>query len=65
MLETKLAKQLEKILGLQELKRWDAVGWGDEGTGCLGLELERVLKRRVSCNSRTSPVMGTASGRVC
>jgi DNA ligase-4 len=48
MLETKLARQLEKILGLQGLKRWDAVGWGDEGTGCLGLELERVLKERVS-----------------
>lgn len=48
MLETKLAKQLEKILALQGLKRWDAVGWGDEGTGCLGLELERVLKERVS-----------------
>lgn len=48
MLENKLAKQLEKILGLQGLKRWDAVGWGDEGTSCLGLELERVLKERVS-----------------
>jgi DNA ligase-4 len=48
--ETKLAVELENILGLSGLRKWDSVSWemGDEGgTGCLGKEVEVALKARV------------------
>ncbi len=45
--ETRLALELERAFGLN-LGRWDAVTWDQEGgTGCLGQEVERLLRKRV------------------
>lgn len=53
--ETKLSSELERILGLTGLRRWDSVCWdgGDGGTGCLGKEVESTMRRRVGPDSRT------------
>ncbi|KAK8849569.1 hypothetical protein IAR55_004904 [Kwoniella newhampshirensis] len=55
--ETKLAQELERLLGLGGLTRWDSVSWdrgGKSGTGCLGREVEVAMKERVASSS-TSP----------
>jgi DNA ligase-4 len=47
--ETKLSKELEGILGLSGLSRWDGVVYeGEAGTGCLGREVETMMRPRVS-----------------
>ena len=48
--ETRLAAELETLLGLQGLKRWDAVAWDEPGAGCLGKYVEQLMKKRVSAN---------------
>ena len=57
--ETLLARELERILGVQGLTKWDAVNWNgrhEGGTGCLGKEVELALSNRVrSCVFRLSP----------
>lgn len=45
--ETRLALELEKILCVNGLTKWDAAGWGEAGTGCLGKEVQRLMKDRV------------------
>jgi len=35
------------------LSRWDAVGWGEAGTGCLGKEVEKVIKDRLGDSRST------------
>jgi len=53
--ETKLSTELEGILGLSGLSRWDGVVYeGEAGTGCLGKEVETVMRPRVS--HLTSPL---------
>lgn len=48
MKDTKLARELERVLGVEGLVKWDAVAVeGDAGTGCLGREVELALRRRV------------------
>lgn len=54
--ETKLALELERILGLSGLRKWDSVCWDstdreEGGTGCLGKEVEVVMKSRVGSSS--------------
>jgi DNA ligase-4 len=47
--ETKFSKELEGILGLSGLSRWDGVVYeGEAGTGCLGREVETMMRPRVS-----------------
>lgn len=46
--ETRLAIDLERILCVEGLCRWDAVGWGEGGSGSLGKEVERAMRDRVS-----------------
>jgi len=47
--ETKLSKELEGMLGLDGLSKWDGVAYeGESGTGCLGREVETKMKSRVS-----------------
>lgn len=46
--ETKLSRELEGTLGLRGLARWDGVSYdGQSGTGCLGREVECMMKGRV------------------
>ncbi|WWD20194.1 hypothetical protein CI109_104670 [Kwoniella shandongensis] len=55
--ETKLAQELERLLGLKGLTRWDSVSWdrgGEAGTGCLGREVEIAMKDRVAWSSTSS-----------
>ena len=40
--------ELERILCVEGLSRWDAVGWGEAGSGSLGEEVERAMRGRVS-----------------
>ena len=52
--ETKLTAELERLLGIRGLSRWDSVSWdrgGDGGTGCLGREVELIVKDRVRSSS--------------
>lgn len=45
--ETRLAAQLEQVLGISGLTRWDAIALnGTGGTGCLGEEVRREMARR-------------------
>ncbi|WVQ66382.1 uncharacterized protein L199_004562 [Kwoniella botswanensis] len=55
--ESKLALELERILGLRGLSKWDRVCWdyGESGTGCLGKEVELLMRDR-SMTERTSTV---------
>lgn len=47
--ETKLSREIEETLGLGGLTKWDGVTYdGHEGTGCLGREVEVMMKDRVS-----------------
>jgi DNA ligase-4 len=49
--ETKLAAELERLLAVHGLARWDSVSWdrgGQGGTGCLGREVELIMRDRVS-----------------
>lgn len=48
--EQKLALELSKILGAKTLNQWDSIRWddtGDAGTGCLGRDIEALVKNRV------------------
>ncbi|WWC92925.1 uncharacterized protein L201_007888 [Kwoniella dendrophila CBS 6074] len=55
--ENKLATELERILGLKGLLKWDCVSWdnSDSGTGCLGKEVEISLRNK-SISDRKSTV---------
>ncbi|OCF77906.1 hypothetical protein I204_01909 [Kwoniella mangroviensis CBS 8886] len=55
--ESKLALELERILGLRGLSKWDRVCWdnGESGTGCLGKEIELLMRDR-SMTERKSTV---------
>ncbi|ORY34864.1 hypothetical protein BCR39DRAFT_515200 [Naematelia encephala] len=47
--ETRLAFELEAVLGVRGLRRWDSVGAardGECGTGCLGKEVEARVRER-------------------
>lgn len=49
MKEQKLALELSKILGAKTLNQWDSIRWddtGDAGTGCLGRDIEALVKNR-------------------
>jgi DNA ligase-4 len=48
--EAKLAVELERALGRSGLTQWDSIYFqGEEGrTGCLGKEVELLMKKRVS-----------------
>lgn len=47
--ETKLALELERLLGIAGLTRWDAVGTqGVAGQGCLGDVVGHAMSERVS-----------------
>ena len=49
MRETKLSKELQDILRLSGLSKWDGVVYeGEAGTGCLGREVETMMRPRVS-----------------
>nr|XP_018260181.1 uncharacterized protein I303_07098 [Kwoniella dejecticola CBS 10117]OBR82339.1 hypothetical protein I303_07098 [Kwoniella dejecticola CBS 10117] len=51
--ESKLALELERILGVRGLGKWDCVSWegNDSGTGCLGKEVELAMRDRSSQSS--------------
>ena len=49
--------ELERILCVSGLTQWDAVGWGQAGSGCLGKEVERVMRDRVSIRLVTYMLM--------
>ncbi|EIW71652.1 hypothetical protein TREMEDRAFT_73368 [Tremella mesenterica DSM 1558] len=52
-----LAKDLEKILGVSGLTRWDSVQWGEHGgSGCLGKEVEFACKDRSSSSEGRSQI---------
>ncbi|WVR08189.1 hypothetical protein IAU60_005235 [Kwoniella sp. DSM 27419] len=54
--ETKLASELEKVLGVEGLVRWDCVNWdagSEAGTGCLGREVELSLRDRPSSSAQS------------
>ncbi|WWD04258.1 hypothetical protein V865_002326 [Kwoniella europaea PYCC6329] len=55
--ESKLALELESLLGLRGLSKWDRVYWdnGESGTGCLGKEIELLVRDR-SMTERKSTV---------
>ncbi|ORX33230.1 hypothetical protein BD324DRAFT_654306 [Kockovaella imperatae] len=48
MKEMKLACELERILRIKGLSRWDSAGSPGGGSGCLGLEVQRVCKERTT-----------------
>ncbi|WVQ96118.1 hypothetical protein IAU59_003220 [Kwoniella sp. CBS 9459] len=55
--EAKLAQELEKVLQVKGLTRWDSVCWdagGEGGAGCLGKEVELLMKDRMSSSSSKS-----------
>ncbi|WVQ79314.1 hypothetical protein IAT38_001411 [Cryptococcus sp. DSM 104549] len=55
--ENTLAQELEKVLGLKGLARWDSVCWNQgaqSGTGCLGREVEIVISLRSTSDGSKS-----------
>ncbi|WRT69581.1 uncharacterized protein IL334_006570 [Kwoniella shivajii] len=54
--ENKLAQELERCLGLRGLTRWDCVSWdqGESGTGCLGREVEILMRDRNSSDQKST-----------
>nr|XP_019043413.1 hypothetical protein I302_07990 [Kwoniella bestiolae CBS 10118]OCF22343.1 hypothetical protein I302_07990 [Kwoniella bestiolae CBS 10118] len=54
--ENKLALELERLLGLRGLSKWDKVCWdnGESGTGCLGREIEILMRDRSICEPKSS-----------
>lgn len=53
--ETRLAAELERVLGVDGLKKWDGLAFeGEGGTGCLGKEVELIMRDRVRLPSFTS-----------
>jgi DNA ligase-4 len=52
--ETRLAVELERVLGVDGLRKWDGLAFeGEGGTGCLGKEVELIMKDRVRLPSFT------------
>ncbi|WWC65954.1 uncharacterized protein I303_108576 [Kwoniella dejecticola CBS 10117] len=53
--ESKLALELERILGVRGLGKWDCVSWegNDSGTGCLGKEVELAMRDRSSSSHKS------------
>jgi DNA ligase-4 len=46
--ETRLGAELERVLGVDGIKKWDELTFeGEGGTGCLGKEVELIMKDRV------------------
>lgn len=60
MKETRLAAELETILGIRNLRHWDSVAWdrGRGGTGCLGDEVEFAMGTRVGRGTAGRPADG-------
>ncbi|KAL7424949.1 hypothetical protein Q5752_000636 [Cryptotrichosporon argae] len=62
--ETRLVAELERVLGVAGLRRWDSVTYtGEGGTGCLGLEVERAMEaRQAGPSTKPAPAAARAQG---